>query len=86
MPTQRLLGENEFVVHGHFEHAAFAGPQLPRADVLFEVPGTQNVIRQTDGAVTVASNRAVFDRNLHQCVLHVVNPSDELFVFPYRRL
>jgi hypothetical protein len=70
MPSRLLLRVNEVAVDRHFEHAASGGDDLNGLDILLEF--AQQIGRQTDGLVRVASNRAVLDTDLHRDVLLVV--------------
>jgi hypothetical protein len=62
--SERLLGENEVVVHGHVEDAA------GRWDLTnFGIrEGVSQLSRQTGGSGLVVSDDAVLDRDDHGCL------------------
>ncbi len=70
MAAQRLFGEDEVAVDRHLKQAPLGRDQAPGADVHLDVSLLQNLSRQTDGALRVVSNRAVFERNVQQRKLH----------------
>lgn len=63
MAFQRALAEYEFGVHGHLEDAAARRDDLDALDVLLVL--REDLGRQTDGPIRVASDGAVFDAYLH---------------------
>jgi hypothetical protein len=64
MPTGGLLRVDEVAVHDDFEDPAAGGDQGDVVGGVLEL--LEDLRRQTDGSVEVASDRAVFDRDLHQ--------------------
>jgi len=60
---RRLLGIDQRAVDDHLEDAALAGDQDQVRDGVLELG--QDLGRQTDGTVGVASDRAVFDADPH---------------------
>lgn len=70
MAAQRLLRENQFAVDGHFKLTAAGGDEFPRADKRLNFSFTQDFVRQTDDARAVVSDRAVFNRDIQQGILH----------------
>ncbi len=71
MAAQRLFGKDEVAVDRHLKQAPLGRNQAPGADVHLDVSLLQDFSRQTDGALRVVSNRAVFERNVQQRILHV---------------
>lgn len=67
MPAGGLLGIKQVAIDGHFKHAPFSGNDLQRCDGLL-VRGKQ-IVRQTDGSILVASDGAVFDRDVHRILI-----------------
>jgi hypothetical protein len=63
VPAEFLLGEKEVAVDRHFEDAAFRWNEEEGRDGVLEL--VQDLSRQTDGSVAVASNGAVLDADLH---------------------
>ena len=55
------LGVQQLAVDAKFEHAALAGNQRPGGNVDFQLALTQDFIRQTDGTIGIASQRAVME-------------------------
>jgi hypothetical protein len=70
MTPQCFLGKYQFTVNGDFKNATFAGDHLPRPDKYLDLTHIQNFVRQTDGARGMVSNCTVFNRNIHDPVLH----------------
>jgi hypothetical protein len=63
MAIQLLLAENQFTVNGNLKDASFRRNDRPLRDL--ELKLFQNFVRQTDGSISVASLRAVFNRYVH---------------------
>jgi hypothetical protein len=62
----RLLRVDELAVDDDLEDAASRRDEEELGDGVFEL--LEDLGRQTDGLIEVASNRAVFDRDLHDVV------------------
>ena len=61
------FGVDKLTVQGYFEAPSTRRNQCERFNVLLE--GFQDLVRQTDGLVFVASLRAVFDLQFHCSLL-----------------
>jgi hypothetical protein len=61
--ARRLLGKDEFAVHGDFEDTATRRFDDEARDVVLEL--FEDPLRQTDGSRCVASLAAVLDVNVH---------------------
>lgn len=72
--TRRHFGVHQFPVNRDLEDPALARNQPPRADVDFDVAFLKDFVCQTDSARRIVSNRAVFERNIQQLILHKVIP------------
>ena len=72
MATQRLFGEDQLAVDGHFKFAAGAGDELPGGHKGFDLTFSQNFARQTDSALGIVSDGTVFERDVQQRVLHEI--------------
>lgn len=70
MASQRLFGENQFAIDDNFKFAAAGRYQFPRAKKGFNLTFVQDFGCQTDNARCVISNRAVFNGDIQQGVLH----------------
>lgn len=68
------LRVDQFPVHRQFETTATRGDQLQFLDALLEF--RKQFGRQTDGLRFVVSHRAVFEFNVHDCLLHQTCPGD----------
>ena len=62
MPIELLLAEDQLAVDRHFEDAAARGDNVPLGNLKFKF--LQNFVRQTDGFLSVASLRAIFDSDV----------------------
>ncbi len=63
MTTQLQFGEEHLVVHTDFKAASHARDEGDALDLRFEI--LQQFSHQAHGPVSVVSNRAVFDPNVH---------------------
>jgi len=73
VPPGRLLGIDEIAVDDDLEDAAPRGDEDEVLGGVFEL--LEDLGRQTDGLVEVASDRAVLDRDLHR-VRHPDRPNE----------
>lgn len=64
MAARRLLGVDQPAVEGDLEDAAAGRDQRESFYGMLEL--VQDLGRQTDGLVEIASDRAVLDRDLHR--------------------
>jgi len=63
----REFGVDQFAVNGELEAAAAGGDELVVLDLLLE--GAEQFGRQTDGLGFVVSHGAVFEFQMHVCLL-----------------
>lgn len=64
MTAQHLFGKERLVIHAELKDATLTGDQLPRGNMHFDFPDAQDFVRHPDGAGRVASQSAVFKRDV----------------------